>query len=63
MHAMCVCYHRRAAGLGDPLLGPSAIEAVASGVMFINPEYDTPKQDIYHSQHPFLKNQVCDEAR
>ena len=47
------------AGLGDPLLGPSAIEAVASGVMFINPEYDEPKQGIYHSQHPFLKNQVC----
>lgn len=45
-------------GLGDPLLGPSAVEAAASGVMFINPTYKSPKEGIYHSQHPFLAEQV-----
>lgn len=42
-------------GTGDPLLGPSAVDAVAAGCMFINPQYDRPKRKVYHSQHPFLE--------
>ena len=30
-------------GLGDPVLGPSAIDAVASGVVYINPVYAEPR--------------------
>ena len=48
-------------GLGDPLLGPSAVEAVASGVMLINPVYSKPKLRIYKSQHPFLADQVGED--
>ena len=29
-------------GMGDPLLGPSAIDAIAMGCMFINPLYTKP---------------------
>jgi len=55
---ICVCVAPRAtAGLGDPLLGPSAIEAAAAGVMFINPVYRRPKRG-YHSQHQFVGEQV-----
>jgi len=48
-------------GLGDPLLGPSALEAVSLGSVFINPIYDHPKLeneygDLYTSQHPYLRN-------
>ena len=42
-------------GLGNPLLGPSAIEAVSLGCMFINPVYSEPKlSGRYSSQHPYL---------
>jgi hypothetical protein len=45
-------------GLGDPLLGPSAIDAVAAGCMYINPIYDKPVRDIYTSQHDFAANSI-----
>lgn len=37
-------------GLGDPLLGPSAIDAVAAGCMYINPIYNLP---VIHNDHSF----------
>lgn len=52
-------------GLGHPLLGPSAIDAIAAGCMFINPIYDTPLRGFeqYGSQHSFaakfLSSHVC----
>lgn len=51
-------------GLGDPLLGPSAIDAVATGCMFLNPQYAKPVRDgAFHSQHPYaaqkLSKYVC----
>lgn len=45
-------------GLGDPLIGPSAIDAVAAGTVFINPVLKPPKLKIYHSQHPFMHEYV-----
>jgi len=41
-------------GLGDPLAGPSAVDAVAAGCMYINPTYKVPKKGVYMSQHPYL---------
>lgn len=38
-------------GTGDPLIGPSAIEAIALGCTFINPTYKEPYLG-YMSQHP-----------
>lgn len=41
-------------GLGNPLLGPSAIDAISVGCAFLNPVYDKPVLDNqYQSQHPF----------
>ena len=45
-------------GLGDPLLGPSAVDAIAAGCMFINPVYDKPVRDIYNSQHDFASEYI-----
>lgn len=45
-------------GLGDPLLGPSAIDAVAAGCMYINPIYDEPVRDIYKTQHDFASDVI-----
>ena len=42
-------------GLGDPLLGPSAVDAVAAGCAYIDPVYAAAKQGVYWSQHPFLR--------
>jgi len=43
-------------GLGDPLLGPSAVDAIAAGCMFLNPRYPTPVRDgVFHSQHPYAE--------
>jgi CheY-like chemotaxis protein len=42
-------------GLGNPLLGPSAIDAVSLGCMFIDPNYKTAVHNAgYISQHPYL---------
>ena len=42
-------------GLGDPLLGPSAVDAAHAGAVYIDPSYPTPRLDVYESQHPFLR--------
>lgn len=42
-------------GLEHPLLGPSAVDAVSLGCMFINPIYDKPILEAgYTSQHPYI---------
>lgn len=43
---------------GDPLSGPSAVDAVAAGCVYLNPVYRTPFKKIYTSQHPFLEDSV-----
>jgi Glycosyltransferase family 18 len=47
-------------GLGEPLLGPSALDAVAAGCMYLNPIYLNPlkhNDQDFGSQHPYaLKN-------
>lgn len=41
-------------GLGNPILGPSAIDAISVGCVFINPLFDKPVLDgRVRSQHPF----------
>lgn len=45
-------------GLGNPLLGPSAVDAVVAGCVYINPTYKTPVKDVYWSQHPYLADRV-----
>lgn len=43
-------------GLGHPLLGPSAIDAVSLGCIFINPIYRQPQLEAkYPSQHPYIE--------
>lgn len=45
-------------GLGNPISGPSAIDAISMGCMFINPVYNQPVvvNDIpVSSQHPFAE--------
>jgi hypothetical protein len=42
-------------GMGHPLLGPSAVDAVSLGCMFINAKYKTPQLEAkYTSQHPWI---------
>ena len=48
-------------GLGDPLLGPSAIDAVSRGCMYINPIYEKPvrvNEQIFLSQHPYAVQNI-----
>jgi len=47
-------------GLGDPLVGPSAIDSVVAGAMYLNPHYhpSKPKLGHYSSQHPFIEKSV-----
>lgn len=45
-------------GLGNPILGPSAIDAVSMGCVFLNPLYDKPVEHnglLFASQHPFAE--------
>lgn len=44
-------------GLGDPLLGPSAIDAIAAGCVYINPTYGKPKKDRMN-QHPYAAESI-----
>lgn len=43
---------------GDPLSGPSAVDAVMAGCVYLNPVYATPTKKIYNSQHPYLAESV-----
>ena len=45
-------------GLGDPLLGPSAIDAVSMGCMYINPVHDTPVRGHFQTQHDYAMEQI-----
>lgn len=45
-------------GLGNPLLGPSAVDAVAHGCVYIDPAYPEPVNTVYDSQHPYLRDSV-----
>lgn len=45
-------------GLGNPLIGPSAIDAIAHGCMYINPIYSSPVRDVFHSQHPYAQDKI-----
>ena len=47
-------------GLGDPLLGPSAVDAIRHGCLYINPVYSShsPKLKRYYSQHPYLQTYI-----
>ena len=40
---------------GDPLMGPSAVDAVAAGCVYINPVLEPPVRGRFRSQHPFLE--------
>lgn len=44
-------------GLGDPLLGPSAIDAISAGCVYINPQYGKPKKDR-SNQHPYAAEHI-----
>jgi len=46
-------------GLGDPLGGPTAIQAIAYGATFINPLYEKEISDrAIHSQHDFARDYI-----
>jgi hypothetical protein len=45
-------------GIGNPLVGPSAVDAVVAGCVYINPTYTQPVKDVYMSQHPYLADRV-----
>ncbi len=46
-------------GLGNPLLGPSALDAVSSGCVFVNPVYRTPAYNgQFKSQHPYAADRI-----
>ena len=47
-------------GLGDPLAGPSALEAIAAGAGYIDVLYrhGVGAQGVYTSQHPFVQAHV-----
>jgi hypothetical protein len=45
-------------GLGDPLAGPSAVDALAAGAAFLNPVFDAPREGFFDSQHPYLAHAV-----
>ena len=48
-------------GLGDPLLGPSAIDAIIHGCVYINPIYGSAVRDgAYASQHPYAAERIGD---
>jgi hypothetical protein len=57
-------------GLGNPILGPSAIDAISVGCMFLNPVYAKPVSHngyVYTSQHPYAEKigppYVCNYAQ
>lgn len=46
-------------GLGDPLLGPSAIDAISMGCMYINPVYSKKLDNMdVQSQHPYANDRI-----
>ena len=46
-------------GLGDPLLGPSAIDCISVGCVYINPIYNEPvRNNAYSSQHSYAAKTI-----
>ena len=46
-------------GLGDPLLGPSAIDCIAVGCVYINPIYEeSVRNKAYNSQHTYAAKNI-----
>ncbi|CAM9469783.1 unnamed protein product, partial [Pylaiella littoralis] len=45
-------------GLGLPLSGPSAVDALAAGCIYINPVFSWPTKNIFSSQHPYVAQSV-----
>lgn len=45
-------------GLGDPLLGPSAIDAISVGCVYINPVYDSPVRGHFKTQHDYAASKI-----
>ena len=46
-------------GLGDPLLGPSAVDAITVGCMYLNPVYPEGRaKKGYTSQHPYAAEKI-----
>lgn len=52
-------------GVGNPLDGPTALEAIAHGCIFINPRFsppihveNKPTRYLYTSQHPFAEKYI-----
>eukprot|EP01038_Epipyxis_sp_PR26KG_P004775 gene4775-6697_t len=50
-------------GLGNPILGPSAIDAISLGCVYINPIFSKPIREIFHSQHPYAEINLIDEKK
>lgn len=62
---MCYCILMHAPSYtGDPLLGPSAMDAISAGAVYINPIYKNKAKKIggrdklqnFNSQHPYAEN-------
>ncbi len=46
-------------GLGDPLLGPSAVDAITAGCMYLNPIYPEGRaKKGYFNQHPYVAEKI-----
>lgn len=45
-------------GLGDPLLGPSAIDAISMGCVYINPVHDKPVRGHFKTQHDYAISKI-----
>ena len=48
-------------GMGDPLLGPSAVDAISRGCMYLNPIYDKSvivNDQSFQSQHPYAAEKI-----
>lgn len=45
-------------GLGDPLLGPSAVDAVSMGCVYINPVHDKPVRGRFKTQHDYAAEKI-----
>jgi hypothetical protein len=45
-------------GLGDPLLGPSAIDAISMGCVYINPVHASPVRGHFKTQHDYAMDKI-----
>jgi hypothetical protein len=47
-------------GFGHPLAGPSAVDAVEAGAVYIDPSFDQQTAGLqhFHSQHPYLRHRI-----